>query len=68
MPRFDLQCDECGHEMEVEIPRDKVKDKYSRKCPSCKEGRTFRRVWSRGIAAFHARYSPMHPRAGRGRG
>ena len=68
MPRFDLKCETCGYETEVEIPRDQVKEKYRRKCPECGGVRTFVRVWSSGIAAVHLKYSPMHPRAGRGRG
>ena len=68
MPRFDLRCTACGHELELDIPRDIVKEKYQRKCPECGRVRTFTRVWSKGIAAVHTLYSPMHPRAGRGQG
>lgn len=68
MPRFDIQCLACGHEMEVEVPRDKVREKYQRKCPKCGRVRSFSRVWSKGVAAVHLHYSPMHPRANRGRG
>jgi hypothetical protein len=54
--------------MEIEINRDDVKEKYRRKCPACKTTKTFTRDWSAGMAAYHDRFSPMHPRAGRGRG
>lgn len=68
MPRFDLECTACGYQMEVEIPREKVRERYRRQCSKCNRVRSFVRIWSKGLANFHAHYSPMHPRANRGRG
>lgn len=67
MPRYDFKC-ECGHPIEIEVSMTDVKDKYRRSCPDCGKTKTFTRNWAAGMAAYHDRLSPMHPRAGRGRG
>jgi putative FmdB family regulatory protein len=68
MPRYDIKCNECGNSIEIEVVFSEVKEKYRRKCPNCGKVKTFSRDWSAGLAAYHDHYSPMHPRAGRGRG
>jgi putative FmdB family regulatory protein len=68
MPRYDFKCTECGAKIEIEVERVDLKDKYRRKCPTCGKVRNFTKDWSAGMPAYHDRYSPMHPRAGRGRG
>jgi len=64
MPRLDIKCETCGYSIEIDIPFSKVKEKYRRKCVGCGSIRTFSRDWSKGLATYHDRYSPMHPRAG----
>lgn len=68
LARYDIKCTECGESIEIDVPLTEVKEKYRRKCPTCGKTKTFTRDWSAGIAAYHDRYSPMHPRKGRGRG
>lgn len=62
MPLYELRC-ECGHHFEVRKPMHEGPPKT---CPQCKE-ETLRQVFEKP-PAFHTHYSPMHPRAKRGRG
>lgn len=68
MARYDIRCTTCGESIEIDVPLSEVKEKYRRKCPTCGKTKTFTRDWMAGIASYHDRYSPLHPRAGRGRG
>jgi putative FmdB family regulatory protein len=63
MPAYDYQCETCGHEFEVSHGMDAP---GPAKCPECGK-RKVKRQFKRA-PAYQARYSPMHPRANRGRG
>lgn len=62
MPFYDYQCKQCGSKVELQhgIHEEAIV------CPKCQLP-DLKRVFSTP-PAFHDRYSPMHPRAGRGRG
>ena len=62
MPRYDYICGNCNAEMELEHRMSEER----RKCPTC--GKLKLKKILKSMPAFHAHYSPMHPRAGRGRG
>ena len=68
MAFYAYKCDTCGEKLDIEDKPSTVKSTYRRKCPKCEKTRTFSRDWSQGIAAIHLYYSPMHPRANRGKG
>ena len=68
MPMYDYKCGTCGTTIEIDILMSKVKPTLRRKCSKCKATKSFERDWSKGSAALHFLYSPMHPRHGRGRG
>lgn len=63
MPRYDLICDGCGHTFTVEHT---MSEPHPEKCPECKKPKV--RMNYVSAPAFHAHYSPMHPRVNRGRG
>lgn len=63
MARYDVKCDACDHEGEVEAP---MKDGPPKDCPKC--GKPMLRQIFNQIPVFHNHLSPMHPRANRGRG
>lgn len=67
MPTYPLKCNSCQNTIEFSMPAAQLTDPIRRRCPVCEQRRTFKRDWSAGIAAFHPRLSPKHPRAGRGR-
>jgi len=58
---YEYRCDECNHEFE-EVQSD---TKAKKKCPKCGKMKLVRKF---PCPAVHMRYSPCHPRAGRGRG
>lgn len=62
MPNYDYICDACEAEMDIMHAVDEVK----KKCPECGKNK-LRRAWSQ-VAPVLERYSPMHPRNGRGKG
>jgi putative FmdB family regulatory protein len=64
MPLHDYRCGECGHQFEklVGVQYGVVEP---RKCPSCGELKLKKLLFTRPPAT-HMRYSPMHPRRGRG--
>lgn len=62
MPHYDYVCEACGAEHEIFHSMDEKK----RKCPDCGKMK-LKKSW-RQVASFHARFSPMHPRLGRGAG
>ncbi len=65
MPTYPLVCEACGHEMNVVHS---IHEANPRKCPKCRKLK-LTRDWAKGLPAFHQQgYSPMHPRANRGRG
>jgi len=59
---YDYECDACGHKFAH--VQDSA-DYYKKKCPECGKNK-LRRLFP--CPAFHTHYSPMHPRANRGRG
>lgn len=61
MPRYDYKCHECGHEYEEQHSMSEMRTE----CPKCKQDALVIVV---GQIAYHNHYSPMHPRANRGRG
>lgn len=63
MPAYDMHCTACDHSYEAQAP---IKDGPPKKCPVCKKDK-LTQVYDQ-VAAFHARLSPMHPRANRGNG
>ena len=63
MPLYDYICDACGHEFEKWHRMDETVPKT---CPECKRRKVRRQFKS--PPAVHNHYSPMHPRANRGRG
>lgn len=62
MPAYDYQCEVCGHRFEATHG---INEQGPKTCPECKKRRV-RRVFA--APALHMHYSPMHPRAKRGRG
>lgn len=62
MPNYAYVCDACEHKVEIMHEHTETK----KKCPKCKK-HALRRDFSTP-PAFHARLSPAHPRANRGRG
>jgi putative FmdB family regulatory protein len=62
MPYYDVKCAACQHEYETltDNPPKAVK------CPEC--GKRKASMVFKTPPAYHARYSPMHPRVHRGRG
>lgn len=62
MPNYDYDCGGCGAEVDIVHGMGEKR----RKCPKCGKMK-LKRAW-RQVAAFHAHYSPMHPREGRGVG
>lgn len=68
MAQYVYKCETCGERLEIEAMPSTVKAEYRRKCEKCGATRKFTRDWTAGIAAFHSHYSPMHPRANRGKG
>lgn len=62
MPSYDYHCDACDRIFEAQHPIGRGPSR----CPACGSAR-IRRDWSKP-PAYHARYSPMHPRKNRGRG
>lgn len=62
MPNYDYVCDACDHEVDIQHAMGETK----KKCPDCGKMK-LRRAWSQ-VAAYHNRFSPMHPRIGRGKG
>jgi putative FmdB family regulatory protein len=63
MPTYEMVCDGCEHEFEVVHP---MADPHPKKCPACKKQMV--RVNYKKAPAYQNKYSPMHPRAKRGRG
>jgi putative FmdB family regulatory protein len=63
MALYDVKCDACGHQTEVQAP---MAEGPPKKCPECGKDK-LKQVFDK-IAAFHSHLSPMHPRANRGRG
>lgn len=68
MASYVYKCETCGEKIDIESSMHDVKTEYRRKCPSCGTTKKFTRDWMSGIAAYHSNYSPMHPRANRGKG
>jgi putative FmdB family regulatory protein len=62
MPAYDYKCKHCGHQAEIVHEMGTVK----KKCPQCKKN-GLEKMWLK-VAAYHDRFSPMHPRKGRGKG
>lgn len=62
MPLYDMQCT-CGHRFEA---RRSMAEGPPQRCPSCKKHQ-LKQIFDKP-PAFHTYYSPMHPRAKRGRG
>ena len=63
MPAYDFICDACGHTFS---DLHDINEPHPVKCPSCKKSKV-RLDWKRP-PAYHANYSPFHPRKNRGRG
>lgn len=63
MPAYNLICDACEHKFEVTHP---MSEPHPKKCPECGK-KTVRQSFDTP-PYFIDRYSPMHPRARRGRG
>ncbi len=65
MPTYDYRCSACGAEWEE---FHKIGDPGPQKCAKkCGTKRKPRKMIT-SPPAFHSHYSPMHPRANRGRG
>jgi putative FmdB family regulatory protein len=62
MPLYDYECNDCGNEVELFHGMNETR----RKCPEC--GKLQLKRAFKSAPAYHDHYSPMHPRAGRGRG
>jgi len=62
MPLRDYECNGCGHKFEKLVGNGVAEP---RKCPVCEANR-LKRLLFRRPPAVHMRYSPMHPRHGRG--
>lgn len=63
MPQYDLQCEACEHTFTVEHA---MSEPHPKKCPECGKAKV-KQLFNKA-PAYHARYSPMHPRVNRGRG
>lgn len=63
MPLYDYECPDCGHQLEVIHG---MTERGPKKCQQCGK-RKLRRMLSKP-PAYHSHYSPLHPRANRGRG
>lgn len=63
MPAYSMICDACGHKFEVSHA---MSEPHPKTCPACKK-RKVRQNFDKPPAFSHS-YSPMHPRANRGRG
>jgi len=63
MPLYDMECQECKHKYEVFAS---MQDGPDKKCPACGKKKA-KQVFEKP-PAYHGTYSPMHPRANRGRG
>lgn len=61
MPLYDMECQGCQHKYEAFVS---MQDGPPKKCPACGKAK-LKQVFEKP-PAFHDRYSPMHPRAGRG--
>jgi putative FmdB family regulatory protein len=62
MAFYDYRCDACGYVFEVQHG---MNDPGPKKCPECGKRKIHKVI---GKPAYHNHYSPMHPRAHRGRG
>jgi putative FmdB family regulatory protein len=63
MPFYDFHCDKC--ELTFEVLHG-LAEPGPKKCPRCNSKKVQRAFTS--PPAYHNHYSPMHPRATRGRG
>lgn len=63
MPTYEYECGKCEKPFEVFHRMDEPGPK---KCPECGSKKIKRVIAT--APAYHHRYSPMHPRATRGRG
>lgn len=63
MPQYDLKCEACDHPVVVDHP---MSEPHPKKCPECGKPKLVQVYLS--APAYHAHYSPMHPRVNRGRG
>ena len=63
MPTYDYQCEACKHQFEAFHGMD---EPGPEKCPECGREKVKKMIGK--PPAFHAHYSPCHPRAHRGRG
>ena len=68
MPTYPLKCTHCKNTFEFTLSASEIADTKRLKCNVCETRRTFKRDWMAGVAAYHNRYSPKHPRVNRGRG
>lgn len=62
MPLYDYRCEACEEEFELRHNMSETR----KKCPECGKHK-LKRIF-KTAPAYHDHYSPMHPRAGRGRG
>ena len=62
MPLHDYECQACKNTCELMVD---LNAGHPRKCPACGKLRLKRLLFTRPPVA-HMRYSPMHPRRGRG--
>jgi putative FmdB family regulatory protein len=62
MARYDMKCDACGHSYEAQAP---MQEGPPKKCPACNKNKLQSLI---STPTVHIHYSPMHPRAKRGRG
>lgn len=62
MPMYEFLCEACEHRFEKILP---IERRNLRKCPECGERKLRKLLFA---PKYHDRYSPMHPRKGRGRG
>jgi putative FmdB family regulatory protein len=63
MPLYDYKCNGCGHQFEKLVGNGVSEP---RKCPECGKIKLARLLFTRRPPAVHMKYSPMHPRHGRG--
>lgn len=62
MPMYHVKCKDCGEEIEESRP---MYDGPRKECPKC--GGQMHQVWDKAPLMRTGGYSPMHPRALRGR-